>query len=451
MLSQQLGRGSSGVVLAAEDARLGRVAIEFMHSEDRGEAEREAALMQRVAHEHVCKLFEHALIADSLHAMVIELLTKGSLEEVRTRSADGRICEFECVRMASHILSALTFMHSRDVMHRDVKPSNVMLTKGAEEGRKVFKLIDLSVSAIEQTAQGQVSDTLATSTTGLQAQVGTPHYMSPEQITASVGVTPQTDLWSLGVVLYECLSGVKPFVPGVSDDFKIAYAVVNTKAKMLPDVIAEVGIVSDKMAAFVSHSLRKDLSDRFQTADAMNEALEMRLTTRPLGRSTDRCGALATSAWDPTVLREDSKDLKAAASRVPPTPTRPTRSAAAPATGAPRSSRSGGPPAPAAAGMACATTSRGCARARQATCSPFRRRVWSIRATRTPARTPPPAPDMAAASRTSIRARAPASAATTERTVLKGKGRAAPATVCAIKTLTQACAPATCYLRRGLL
>jgi serine/threonine protein kinase len=70
------------------------------------------------------------MLADSLHAMVIELLTKGSLEELRKRSADGRIREFECVRMASHILSALSFTHCRDVIHRDIKPSNIMLTVG---------------------------------------------------------------------------------------------------------------------------------------------------------------------------------------------------------------------------------------------------------------------------------------------------------------------------------
>eukprot|EP01048_Picozoa_sp_COSAG05_P031979 COSAG05_NODE_11984_length_488_cov_0.699229_1_plen_162_part_11 len=110
-LSTRLGQGGSGVVLAAEDARLGRVAIKFTHADDRGKAEREAALMQRAAHEHVCRLFEHAMIADSLHAMVIELLSMGSLEELRKCSVDGRIREFEVVRMASHILSALSFMH----------------------------------------------------------------------------------------------------------------------------------------------------------------------------------------------------------------------------------------------------------------------------------------------------------------------------------------------------
>ena len=278
VLSKRLGQGSSGVVLEATDARLGRVAIKFTHAEDRGKTEREAALMQRVAHEHVCRLFEHAMLADSLHVMVIELLSKGSLEQLRKRSAVGRIREFECVRMASHVLSALSFMHGKDVIHRDIKPTNIMLTEGGEEGRLVFKLIDLSISAIELTAQSQVSDTLATNTMGLRAQVGTPHYMSPEQISASFIVTPQTDLCSLGVVLFECLSGVKPFAPDVSDDLTIAVAVVNTEAPMLPDIISEVGIVSDKMAAFVSHSLRKDRADRFQTADAMTAALEAALS-----------------------------------------------------------------------------------------------------------------------------------------------------------------------------
>jgi hypothetical protein len=118
VMSKWLGQGGSGVVLAAEDTRLGHVAIKFTCSEDRGKVEREAALMQRVAHEHVCRLFEHEVLAGSLHAMVIELLTKGSLDELRKRAPTNRIREFECVRMASHVLSALTFMHSRDVIHR---------------------------------------------------------------------------------------------------------------------------------------------------------------------------------------------------------------------------------------------------------------------------------------------------------------------------------------------
>eukprot|EP01043_Picozoa_sp_COSAG02_P044107 COSAG02_NODE_3903_length_6061_cov_2.511238_1_plen_1174_part_00 len=276
VLSKQLGRGGSGVVFAAEDTRLGKVAIKFTHCAERGKLEREAALMQRVSHQHVCRMFEHTML-DSLHAMVLELLTKGTLEELRKRSAGARIREFECVRMASHVLSALGFMHGRGVIHRDIKPSNIMLTDG-EEDHLVFKLIDLSVSAIEQTAQGHVSDTLATNTTGLQAQVGTPHFMSPEQITASVAVTPQTDLWSLGVVLFECLSGVKPFAPATSDQLSIAYAVVNTEAPMLPDIIAEVGTVSDKMAAFVSRSLQKDRSARFKDAVEMSAALEETLS-----------------------------------------------------------------------------------------------------------------------------------------------------------------------------
>ena len=276
VVQDELGQGGCGVVLGASDTRLGRVAIKFSMGEDARKAEREAALMQRVAHEHVCKIFEHSILDGGLSAMVLELLSGGSLEEVLRDSADGRIREFEVVKMASHVLLGVGWMHSKDVIHRDFKPSNIMLTE--VDGRKVYKIIDLSVSAIQLAAQDQVSNTLMTNATGLRALRGTPHYMSPEQFKPDVAVSHQTDLWSLGVVLYECLSGVKPFAHGEVDDHKISYAVVNTEAPMLPDIIAEVGVVGDNMTAFVSHCLQKDLSARFKTAAEMSAALEETLS-----------------------------------------------------------------------------------------------------------------------------------------------------------------------------
>eukprot|EP01046_Picozoa_sp_COSAG06_P002688 COSAG06_NODE_97_length_24284_cov_6.792270_15_plen_1556_part_00 len=274
-VADPLGAGGSGVVFAAKDSRLGQVAVKFTCAgEDLRKAEREAALMQRVAHEHVCRLFEHNTISGGLCIMVMELLNKGSLEE--RISKEQRIREFEVVKMGFDVLSALAFIHDKGVIHRDVKPSNIMLTW--VEGRLLYKLIDMSVSAMQLAAQEDVSSTMATGATGLRAVVGTPHYMSPEQFLADEVVTQQTDLWSLGAVIFESLSGVKPFAPVEADDHKISYAIVNTEAPMLPDVIEEVGVVGDNMAAFVSHSLRKDLSARFKTAEAMNEALEQTLS-----------------------------------------------------------------------------------------------------------------------------------------------------------------------------
>ena len=105
---QELGRGSSGAVFRSTDNRLGEVAIKFSHSDQPRKLEREAALMQRVAHEHVCRLYEYHISEDGqLFGMMLELLEKGSLAQRVKEAADGRLRGFEVVFMAFDVLSAL--------------------------------------------------------------------------------------------------------------------------------------------------------------------------------------------------------------------------------------------------------------------------------------------------------------------------------------------------------
>lgn len=271
-LSAVLGRGGSGVVFASSDTRLGRVAIKFVHNEMPEKLEREAALMQRCAHENVCKLFESQVDEDGVCGLVLELLDKGSLEQAMDAAPDKRIREFEVTRLSLHILAALVFMHSQGVIHRDIKPANICLTE--VDGQRLYKLIDLSIAAMELGNRDGVSKTLVTGTTGLAALIGTPHYMSPEQFSEGVVVTTQTDLWSLGVVMFEALGGAKPFGRRDTDRNVISYAIVNTSAPALDDEIEEVGVVSEPMSSVVSRALKKDLGQRFQTAADMRQALE---------------------------------------------------------------------------------------------------------------------------------------------------------------------------------
>ena len=122
---QELGHGGSGAVFKALDSRLGVVAIKFTHSEDPRKLEREAALMQRVAHAHVCQLYEYHVSEDrQLCGMVLELCSGGTLREAIRGASDGsgRLREFSVTRLAVHLLSALIHMHRQDVIHRDLKP-----------------------------------------------------------------------------------------------------------------------------------------------------------------------------------------------------------------------------------------------------------------------------------------------------------------------------------------
>eukprot|EP01043_Picozoa_sp_COSAG02_P078100 COSAG02_NODE_17418_length_1005_cov_1.852097_2_plen_166_part_01 len=159
------------------------------------------------------------------------------------------------------------FMHGQTVIHRDIKPANIMLTE--VDGRIVYKLIDLSISAVEREAREDVSQTLRTGTTTLQALAGTPHFMSPEQIQERTAVTAQTDLWSLGVVMFQALGGTLPFAAEETDRTKILFAIVNAQPPQLSDVIKEAGGISDSISHFTDHALQKRLLDRFETAQAM--------------------------------------------------------------------------------------------------------------------------------------------------------------------------------------
>ena len=284
---EALGRGSSGAVFESSDSHLGSVAIKFSHNTEPRKLVREAALMQRVAHERVCKLYEyHVADEGRLMGMVMELLEKGNLAQRIKSSLDGHIREFEVIQVAFDVLSALESMHGHGVIHRDLKPANIVLTK--VDGRLVGKLIDFSISAVERESRDDVSQTLRTGTTTLGELAGTPHYMSPEQIREGVTITAQTDLWSLGVVMYESLSGVLPFAPKEHDRFKITEAIVTKEPPEISDAIEarvkehdkvhEVGAVTDGIASFTLRALQKDLTQRFGSAAEMIAALNDAIT-----------------------------------------------------------------------------------------------------------------------------------------------------------------------------
>ena len=256
---EELGRGSSGAVFRSTDSGVGEaVAIKFSYSEEPHKLKREAALMKRAAHERVCKIYDpdpHVSNDGKLFGLVLELLDQGNLEARIKSSPDGRIHEFEVMQIGFDVLDALKFMHGKGVIHRDIKPANIMMTE--VDGRLVSKLIDFSVSAMDEQSRAAASETLRGETTTIQRSevlAGTSYYMSPEQFATGQTVTAQSDLWSLGVVFFEALSGVRPFAPGETEVFKISMAVQSADGPELNDVIYrntyEVGVVTESMADF---------------------------------------------------------------------------------------------------------------------------------------------------------------------------------------------------------
>ena len=200
VLSRVAG-GGMGVVYEAIDERLGRtVALKFLHprfASDDTAAERfraEARTVAALEHPNVCTVHE---IGETDDGHLYLAMPRYAGETLQQRIARGPLPIAEAVTIAAQIARGLAKAHDRGIVHRDVKPSNVFIT---DDG--VVKILDFGIA--------KLLDGTATAPTAPRGTVG---YMSPEQLRAE-RVDPRTDLWSLGVVLYEMLTGTRPFDAG---------------------------------------------------------------------------------------------------------------------------------------------------------------------------------------------------------------------------------------------
>ena len=260
-LEREIGSGGMAQVFLAEDLRHGRkVAIKVLRP-DIGSAVggerflREIEIAARLTHPHVLPLHDSGEL-DSLLYYVMPYVEGETLRDRLRR--EKRLPLRDALRITSNVAGGLAYAHQRGVVHRDIKPENIMLAGGyavvADFG------IARALSAIE-------SENLTR--TGIA--IGTVQYMSPEQA-AGDPVDGRSDIFSLGVVLYEMLSGATPFAGGS------ARAVMASLVADPVPPLAAPGIPAE-LAEVVHKALAKDPADRFPTADAFAEALDALLPT----------------------------------------------------------------------------------------------------------------------------------------------------------------------------
>ncbi len=203
-LVRAIGRGAMGQVWIAQDARLGRpVAIKFLaYGRERDPAslarfEREFATAAGIDSPHVIRMYDHNWTEEGVPYIVMELLEGESLEQRLERDSKCSLAEIASVlRQAGDALDAA---HASGVVHRDIKPDNIILI--GDPGEMNLKLLDFGL------AKAWSRHTL----TGTGVAMGTPDYMSPEQVLGARHVDHRADLWSLGVVVYRMLCGDFPF------------------------------------------------------------------------------------------------------------------------------------------------------------------------------------------------------------------------------------------------
>lgn len=205
-----LGEGGMGIVVEAYHELLDqRVAVKLLYQDvaDREAQSRlllEARSAAKLQSEHVARVIDVDVGADGLPFIVMELLEGGDLCQIA--DSRGALPRWLVVDYILQALEGLAHAHGRGIIHRDLKPSNLFLANRAD-GSQVIKILDFGISKSQETTPDRKTAQL----TGGRAVLGSPPYMSPEQVRSPKTVDHRTDIWSLGICMYELLTNSMPF------------------------------------------------------------------------------------------------------------------------------------------------------------------------------------------------------------------------------------------------
>ncbi|WP_044244090.1 serine/threonine-protein kinase [Chondromyces apiculatus] len=270
-LVQPLGKGGMGSVWIADHLGLGtQVAVKFIAQQlltDESLVQRfrrEAMAAAQIKSPHVAQVFDHGVTAEGIPYIAMELL-EGELLGKRVKQF-GPLSPRDTATVITQVAKALTRAHQLGIVHRDIKPDNIFLT--TVDGDLIVKVIDFGVAK-----QGMQEDTGMT-TTG--SMVGTPLYMSPEQLFSAKHADHRADLWSLAVVAYHVMTGRIPFSGDTLGALSVA---VHTGYYPPPSTVLQ-GLPAS-VDAWFQRALQKDPAHRFQSARELAETLERAVNGAP--------------------------------------------------------------------------------------------------------------------------------------------------------------------------
>ncbi len=263
-LVRVLGKGGMGSVWVADHLTLRtQVAVKFMFVQFAQNIEfvrrfqAEAMAAAQIKSPHIAQVFDSGITSEGEPYIVMELLEGEDLRQRLKRT--GPLTPAEYAPILTQVAKALTRAHQLGIVHRDIKPDNVYLANMGDDVH--VKVLDFGIAKLGDEAS------LGATSTGLM--LGTPFYMSPEQLLSSKAVDFRSDLWSLAVVTYQALTRVRPFKGETVGALSVA---VNAGVFPLPS-ISRPGI-SPAIDAWMERALRREPTERFSSAREMAQAFE---------------------------------------------------------------------------------------------------------------------------------------------------------------------------------
>src|SRR5436190_529266 len=264
-VEQVLGVGGMGAVVAAHHMQLDqKVAIKYLLPEAMKNPEvverfaREARSAAKIRGEHVARVIDVGQFDDGAPYMIMEYLEGSDLAKVLEKN--GPLKFEDAVRYLLETCEALAEAHAAKIVHRDLKPANLFLAKQPDK-RSIIKVLDFGISKVGDTAP-------SAALTKTSALMGTAFYMSPEQMTAPKSVDHRSDIWSLGVILYELLAGRPPF-PGETVAEIIAGILTNQ-----PESLRKYrNDVPSGLKTVVDTCMQSKAADRYSSVAALAKAL----------------------------------------------------------------------------------------------------------------------------------------------------------------------------------
>jgi serine/threonine protein kinase len=266
-----LGEGGMGAVYEAENTALGRsVAVKVLHPAQARKKvavkrfHQEARAAGAIGHPNICEVYDLGTLDDGSPYLVMERLVGETLAD-RIQSEGGLPFD-DVIEVVTQVLSGLVAAHEKGIVHRDIKPENIFLTKRVG-CPPIAKLLDFGVSKMISPIQNEKEEDLDLTRTGMV--MGTPFYMSPEQARGDRNLDARVDLYACGVILYEALTGRRPFHAANYNALllQILTASPRPARELRPALPQGFDEVLDK-------SLARNRDDRFQSAAAFQRELQ---------------------------------------------------------------------------------------------------------------------------------------------------------------------------------